>query len=167
MSACAELAGLLAYPREGFKEAFPALSGRLAAEAPEAADALREFGAFVQGRADSELEESFTQTFDLDPTCALEIGWHLYGEDYKRGEFLVEMRRLMRQTGVPEGTELPDHLSHVLAVLSRLDEPEARALAGKALAALAKMRVAAAGKPYDSALRAVEEHLKTRFGGDA
>jgi len=31
-------------------------------------------------------------TFDINPACALEVGWHLFGEDYMRGQFLVRMR---------------------------------------------------------------------------
>jgi nitrate reductase assembly molybdenum cofactor insertion protein NarJ len=56
---------------------------------------------------------------------ALEIGWHLYGEQYKRGEFLVRMRSLLRRHGIAESLELPDHLSHCLLLLPRLEEREA------------------------------------------
>ena len=70
----------------------------------------------------------------------LEVGWHLYGEDYHRGAFLVRMRGLLREHGVPEETELPDHLTHVLPVLGRLDDARAEALArGYVLPALVKM----------------------------
>lgn len=163
-SACAgpinDLAALLAYPRPGLRRTLEEARARLAEASPAAAEALDAFAQFVAGKTDPELEEAFTQTFDLNPACALEIGWHLYGEDYKRGEFLVEMRGLMRRLGVPEDAELPDHLAHVLAVLGRLDEAAARALAEeKILPALAKMRKAAAGHPYDGVLRAIEIHL--------
>lgn len=156
-----ELAALLSYPRAGFRGRFESARRSLSAEAPAAAAALEPFAAFVAASTDEELEEAFTQTFDLNPGCALEIGWHLYGEDYKRGEFLVEMRRLMRRLGVPEDAELPDHLSHVLSVLPLMEREQARELAAqKVLPALAKIRKAAADHPYDGVLRAIEVFLE-------
>ena len=156
-----ELSALLSYPKAGFRDRFESARKSLAAQAPEAAAALEPFAALVAASSDTEMEEAFTQTFDLNPACALEIGWHLYGEEYKRGEFLVEMRRLMRRLGVPEDTELPDHLSHVLAVLPLMEREEARELATeKVLPALAKIRKAAAGHPYDGVLRAIEVFLE-------
>lgn len=156
-----ELAALLSYPRAGFRDVFERARKILSAEAPAACAALEPFAAFVAGSSDTELEEAYTQTFDLNPACALEIGWHLYGEEYQRGEFLVEMRRLMRRLGVPEDTELPDHLSHVLEVLPLMEKGQARELAArKILPALAKIRKAAAGHPYDGVLRAIEVFLE-------
>ena len=156
-----ELTALLSYPRAGFRDIFERARKLLSAEAPAACAALEPFAVFVAGSSDTELEEAFTQTFDLNPACALEIGWHLYGEEYKRGEFLVEMRHLMRRLGVPEDTELPDHLSHVLEVLPLMEREPARELATqKILPALAKIRKAAAGHPYDGVLRAIEVFLE-------
>ncbi|MBI4349946.1 MAG: molecular chaperone TorD family protein [Elusimicrobia bacterium] len=153
----AALAALLEYPGAGFRGALESALGALSAQAPAAAAALEPFAAFAAASSDTELEEAFTHTFDLNPSCALEIGWHLYGENYKRGEFLVEMRRLMRRLEVPEDKELPDHLSHVLAVLPLLETEQARELAEhKLLPALARIRKAAAGRPYDGVLRAIE-----------
>ncbi len=48
-------------------------------------------------------EELYTRTFDLNPVCALEIGWHLFGEDYERGAFLVRMRDQLRRARARRG----------------------------------------------------------------
>jgi nitrate reductase assembly molybdenum cofactor insertion protein NarJ len=70
------------------------------------------------------------------------------------------MRRLLRRLEVPEDKELPDHLSHVLAVLPLMEAEQARELAElKVLRALAKIRKAAAGLPYDAVLLAIEVFL--------
>lgn len=158
----ADFGALLAYPAAGV----PAEAlRRLEAEAPEAARALAPFAAFAAERPAAELEEAYTRVFDLDPSCALELGWHLYGEDYARGAFLVEMRRLMRRLGVAEDGELPDHLLRVLTVLGRLGPEESGALAReKVLPALAKMRAAAGEDPYAAVLRALETFLMSRCG---
>ena len=76
------------------------------------------------------LEEVFTQAFDLSTTNCLEVGWHLYGEDYKRGQFLVRMRAALAEKGIAESLELPDHLSHCLQLLSRLDDEDSEIFVG-------------------------------------
>lgn len=162
MSPIKELAALLAYPGPGFRDSLTRLAARLSVEEPRAAAALEPFTAFAAKSSEADLEEAFIRTFDFNPSCALELGWHLYGENYKRGEFLVELRRLMRRLGVAEGTELPDHLGSVLAVLPLLDAGEAAALVrDKILPALAKMRAAAAGNPYDGVLGTIEVCLNS------
>ncbi len=70
-------------------------------------------------------QEHFTQIFDVNAERSLEMGWHLYGEDYKRGAFLVQMRQMLRQLGIEEGSELPDYLPTLLRALARLHEGKA------------------------------------------
>ena len=78
-------------------------------------------GGFVHHTAEpSALEEAFTGTFDVNPACALEVGWHLFGEEYARGMFLVRMREELRKYGLAESSELPDHVSHVLAIVNAI-----------------------------------------------
>ncbi len=82
------------------------------------------FNNYASLATQSELEENFTYTFDMNPSYCLDIGWHLFGEDYKRGEFLVTMRGLMRKFNVTDTNELPDHIYHVLQVANRMEEDE-------------------------------------------
>ncbi len=89
---------------------------------------LATFGEFRQVYAKSSLagmQEAFIQAFDHNTQRSLDIGWHLYGESYNRGAFLVEMRRLLKSFELTESTELPDHLTHTLRVLGRLPNHEA------------------------------------------
>lgn len=78
----------------------------------------------------AELQEQYTQIFDMNPGTCLDLGWHLYGENYDRGAFMVKMRELLRDQGITESSELPDHLTHILAVLPNLI-PEDRLAFGK------------------------------------
>ncbi len=89
---------------------------------PEAHRALREFACAMGLLSPTELEELYTRTFDINPSASLEVGWHLYGEQYERGSFLVLMRQQLRVYGVEEGSELPDHLTHVLRLFARMDD---------------------------------------------
>jgi nitrate reductase delta subunit len=118
------------------------------------------------GMSTEALQELYVQTFEFNPACTLEVGWHLYGENYERGEFLVRMRSELRRYGIAESTELPDHLTHLLPLMARMDHDEAARLAGECLLpAIEKVRAAITGKenPYDSALALIEDALHIGF----
>jgi len=109
------------------------------------------------------MQELYIQTFEFNPACTLEIGWHLFGENYERGEFLVRMRGLLRQHGIAETTELPDHLTHVLQLIGRMEPGEAVRLVGEAvLPALEKIRLPD-DNPYREVLDTVREKLTADF----
>lgn len=139
----ARLAVLLSYPGAGYRRHADECLLALRNTPAEAHAEFQKFHAGIAGLSNEEVQELFTRTFDLNPLCTLEIGWQLYGEDYQRGEFLVKMREHLREYGVEESGELPDHLSHALALLAKLEEAEAQEFAaGYVLPALDKMRTA-------------------------
>ena len=110
-------------------------------------------------------QEVYVQTFEFNPACTLEIGWHLFGENYERGEFLVRMREQLRRHGIAETADLPDHLRHLLLLIDRMDREEAADLAGQfVLPALAKIRSALKDNPYEGLIAAIEEKLAADFG---
>ena len=157
------LAQVLSYPREEYPGVVRQCEQLLRQESPAAARPLEHFAERVRTLPLEDLEELFTRTFDLNPVCCLEVGWHLYGEDYNRGAFLVKMRQLLRSQGVAESTELPDHLSNLLPLFGRLEEQEARHLSVSfVLPALRKMEEGLAGKnnPYEEVLHAVHGLLE-------
>jgi nitrate reductase delta subunit len=114
------LAALLGYPAGDYRSRIQAARESLGGDA-ESRELLERFAAAVTPLSQESLQELFIQTFDLSPVCTLEVGWHLYGENYDRGAFLVRMRQQMREHGVAESDELPDHLTHVLQVLGRME----------------------------------------------
>jgi nitrate reductase delta subunit len=144
-----DLAALFRYP----DDLYPELCRR--AGLPGMADAM-------QARCTAEIQEMFIAAFDWNPSMALDLGWHLYGEQYARGEFLVTMRGELRRYGILESAELPDHLTHVLELMSRMD-----AVAGENFArhyaapAVAKLLVAAESckSPFSPAIRAVRDAM--------
>ncbi len=139
----ARTGALLTYPMTGYGRDLPALAAAVEDVAPEAARALAALDDTIRGVPVETLQEWFTQTFDLNPVCALEVGWQLYGEEYERGAFMVQMRQLLRDRAIPERGELPDHLSSLLELLPRLEPDEARDFAASAL-------VPAVGKMLDA-----------------
>ncbi len=122
-------AQLLAYPSADYG----AMVETLVLEAQD--DHLSAFAAATKGYTATDFEELYTRTFDINPISSLEIGWHLYGETYERGSFLVKMRQLLKSLEIPESTELPDHLSHILQALEKLgSSDEANTLVAQYLA---------------------------------
>jgi nitrate reductase delta subunit len=153
-----DLAALLSYPAPHLRPLAAAAHQRVADVHVEAGEELARFAAHVAGSSQWELEELYTRTFDLNPVCALDLGWHLYGEQYERGVFLARMRDLVWSVGLAESSELPDHLTTVLPVVGRLARREAeRFVAAYLRPALARMLAGFGGQgnPYQAVLRAL------------
>lgn len=163
------LARVLTYPGIGYLDEV-ARCRRLCETRTFSADEVRTgvtermnaFASAVEGLAAGDLEELYTRTFDINPVSSLEVGWHLYGETYERGSFLVSMRDLLRRCSIEESHELPDHLTHVINAVGRMEEAEAVAFISKnLLRALDTMLEGFAGKdnPYEHVLTAVKQLL--------
>ena len=113
---------------------------------------------------DPAMQELYVQTFEFNPACTLEIGWHLFGENYERGEFLVRMREQLRRHGIAESTELPDHLTYLLPLVASMDHGEAAQLAGEfILPALAKIRSAIHDNAYEPVIAGIVEKMEADF----
>jgi len=158
---------LLSYPREHVLEASELLYIILQSQLPEAAAEVTQFGAYVEQHSQRELEEVFTATFEINPACALEIGWQLFGEDYDRGLLLVRLRQELRNYGLSESCELPDHLTHVLPLIAAMPEDEAeRFVQACVIPAVNKMweAIVRSDSPYGAVIRALSMVLQSVWG---
>jgi nitrate reductase assembly molybdenum cofactor insertion protein NarJ len=169
------LACLLTYPGEphgplgqldpteaGGGNRYPGAVQVIARACPETTEALERFLGGIAGHAPGELEELYTRTFDNVADRSLEVGWQLFGENYARGALMVRLRELMRRHDVPEHTELPDHLTHVLALLGRAPAELAASLAANQVhQALEKMLegLRAIDSPWTGVLEATDAVL--------
>lgn len=161
------LADVLEYPRADYREKVRVCQEVLESESSPAAEPFRRFTEGICGFSARQLEELFTRTFDLDPLCCLETGWHLFGENYDRGSFLVRMRQELRRLGLEETNELPDHLSLVLRALARMEEDRAADFISDGVApALDKMLEGLAKKenPYRHVIAAVKAAVDSESG---
>lgn len=123
------------------------------------------FESQVSGLIVSDIEELFTKTFDMNPDSCLDLGWHLFGEGYDRGEFLAKMREQLRANGIPEHIELPDHLSHILQLLGTQENEKANELVSKTvLPALVKIKTAVPeDNMFSKPLAALEQFLTENY----
>ncbi|MAE71348.1 MAG: hypothetical protein CME06_12885 [Gemmatimonadetes bacterium] len=150
------LAALYEYPRGDFAERVALCRSIADSRSPGRGDALRDIEERATRMTPGEVEEMFTRSFEINPVCALEVGWHVYGEEYARGALLVNLRKELRRHEIPEITELPDHLTHVLRLLGRAEPELANGIAGRyVLPALRKMLEAVVDKecPYEALLQ--------------
>lgn len=121
-AAYAAAADLLAYPSPERRTAHLRGADVLAQLLPECAGALAPLRALLDLPETAPAEESYCEAFDHCGDRALEIGWHVFGENYARGSFLVFLRERLRAARFDEAGELPDHLSAILRVAPVLDE---------------------------------------------
>ena len=158
---------LLSYPGEQVIEACELLYIILQSELPDAATHIARFGSYVEQHESWELEEAYTSTFDVDPTCALEVGWHLFGEEYDRGLMLVRIREELRKYDLSESCELPDHLTHVLPLIAAMPEDEAQRFVKSCVQpAVLQMResLSKSDSPYRSVIEALALVIQLVWG---
>ena len=156
-------ADLLGYPSGG--EAAIAARGvsALSAEFPEAAALLAEARSFFADAPRERAEEIFTATFDLQASCPPYVGFHLFGEGYKRRIFLAGMNAQYAGSGFSAGGELPDHIAVILRFLatSAGDGQYREIVEDGLIPALSRMvgKFEDAGNPYGNVLRALRSVL--------
>ena len=90
-----------------------------------------------------------------------------FGETRERGGFLAVLRADLERVGIPESIELPDHLSHVLALLGREEPGRAAILAALVAPAVAAVRAALEEREtvYADLLAAVDSLVARRGAG--
>ncbi len=123
---CGPMSALLRYPDGDFRtwlqDAIDGVDGTW----PDAAEALGLFAQALEPTGSVDVEELYTKTFEVQAVCCLEVGYLLFGEDYRRGIFLAQLKDEHRHAGHDCGMELADHISNVLALLGRSDREDLR-----------------------------------------
>ena len=85
---------------------------------PELVSVFTPFAEFVNTNEYYRVEEVYNLTFHIQAICYLDLGYVLFGEDYKRGEFLVNMKKEQEKINHDCGFELPDNLPMVLELFA-------------------------------------------------
>ncbi|TNE76684.1 MAG: hypothetical protein EP333_02250 [Bacteroidetes bacterium] len=118
------IAEVFRYPMEGYRLRMEDCYNYLLAEYPKAAEKFESFVEYVRSHSDFEIEEIFGKTFHIQAICYLDIGYVLFAEDYKRGEFLVQMKKEQEKLNNDCGEELADNLPNVLSLMAILPDEE-------------------------------------------
>jgi nitrate reductase molybdenum cofactor assembly chaperone NarJ/NarW len=115
------LAQLLDYPeqKEGLLSSYHSIAQYL--QQNGIASPAESFGELVQSSTLAELQEDYVAHFDFNPAAAPYLGHHLYGDNQKKGAYMIRVKQeYIRYDFTPTGCELPDHLAVLLGFLAHL-----------------------------------------------
>jgi nitrate reductase assembly molybdenum cofactor insertion protein NarJ len=121
-----KLARLFQYPKNDYKERVKEAETVLTDHYPETHTSFKQFTDFVFNSSHDEITEIFTRTFDVQAITTLDVGYVLFGDDYKRGELLVNLNREHREAGNKCTDELADNLANLLSLLPKMQNHEIR-----------------------------------------
>jgi nitrate reductase assembly molybdenum cofactor insertion protein NarJ len=111
-----QIASIFAYPESGYKDQMNELRTVLYTKYP---DVIPAFEIFYNSLSDSDRvnEEYYLKTFEIEGICCMDMGYVLFGADYKRGDFLAKISHEQKESGNNTGIELADHLPNILTLL--------------------------------------------------
>lgn len=168
MAIYSAFADVLDYPARGLADCL----SEIVLERPEGMASIEAFQNATRGKSIHELQEIYINAFDLRPDCTPNLGYHLFGDDGRRGLFLAELKGRMEAAGLDLGSELPDFLSLVLRYIDRVEADRAPLIEDCMLPALARVAESldATDNPYQHAVRALLsflEHERAALSGAA
>ena len=130
-------ADALEYPREDYHDRLLQLEAIITEYLPDDLQekdgiiySLHKLEEYVRSEDTGLIQEHYSATFDLKPSCTLSVSYHIFGDSYKRGRMLAGLQEYVqrfRLEGVPN--RLPDELPVLLRLLPLLyagDESDAR-----------------------------------------
>jgi nitrate reductase molybdenum cofactor assembly chaperone len=118
------IADLFRYPDENLTSKAKVLLNLFKQQNSAQYEKLASFVASLENLNVKQQQEHFMKTFDVQAICFLDIGYMMFGEDYKRAQLLVNLQKEHTVAGIDCGTELADHLPNVLCLLSKTKNDE-------------------------------------------
>lgn len=112
------IADLFEYPDQQYPEKVSRVKELLAESYPKAAVELEKFIELLPGDNIQTIQALFSRTFEVQAITTLDIGYVLFGDDYKRGELLSNLNREHADANSDCGSELSDHLPNLLRLMS-------------------------------------------------
>lgn len=157
------IAGLFDYPHADFPGRVAEVEKFLDENYQEAGARLKAFADYTRSSTLIEMEELYTRSFDVQAITTLDVGYVLFGDDYKRGEILSNLNREIMKAKLDPGKELADHLPNVLRLLPKLEDEELiKELVSEIIApALTLMIAEFDPKRLEQKNRSYQKHYKT------
>ena len=118
------LADIFRYPDENLSSRMEEFQSLVLEQFPEQKENASRILDTFNSKSVRKQQEYYLKTFDVQAVCSLDIGYVLFGEDYKRAQLLVNLQSEHKAAGVDCGSELGDHLPNVLALLSKTNDPD-------------------------------------------
>jgi nitrate reductase molybdenum cofactor assembly chaperone NarJ/NarW len=161
-------ASVLEYPTTALCVQVDVVASILHASHPQSEVQITIFQEYVNCHTLAALEELYTRTFDLQGVCCPYVGHQLFGESFKRSQFMACLNHAYHARQFSSGAELPDHVSVILRFLAlgTGDEFTQALVCEGLMLAVTKMINELAPhpeNPYRSALQAIQDVLSHAF----
>lgn len=166
------LANMFRYPDEHIAEYSSEFLMMILQELPDKAEEMQQLIDKHSQLPIRKQQEEYLKTFDVQAICYLDIGYVLFGEDYKRAQLLVNLQSEHEKAEVDCGSELGDHLPNVLTLLSKGTDPDFAEELGFIITAPAVRFMLTKFKNinynyYKDLLEVLQEFLKRDFKGES
>ncbi len=89
---------------------------------PNVGEMLQPFTDVISSVSKYELEDLYLRTFEVQSITTLDIGYVVFGDDYKRGELLVNLNKEHQTYNIDCEGELADNLSNILKLINVLED---------------------------------------------
>jgi nitrate reductase molybdenum cofactor assembly chaperone len=157
------LALLFEYPDADYPDRVRDIKDILSGRYSDATAELERFIELLPVNDLQKMQELFTRSFDVQAVTTLDVGYVLFGDDYKRGILLANLNREHRHAGIDTGTELADYIPNLLRLMAVIEDEEVlRDLAYAILApALLEMIREFSTERIQKRNKSYEKHYKT------
>lgn len=85
------LSKLMEYPGDVYPDLLNDIESLIENDYPEASKVFQKFGETVSPLSKEALQEIYTRTFEVQAVTTLDLGYLMFGEDYKRGQLLANL----------------------------------------------------------------------------
>ncbi|NOR67558.1 MAG: hypothetical protein GQ528_09410 [Woeseiaceae bacterium] len=118
------LASLFEYPDADYPDRVGDIKDFLSGRYSDATAELDRFIELLPVDDLQKMQELFTRSFDVQAVTTLDVGYVLFGDDYKRGILLANLNREHRHAGIDTGTELADYIPNLLRLMAVIEDEE-------------------------------------------
>ena len=118
------LAALFEYPDSEYPQKVRTVKRAVEDRYPVAAENVERFLGLLPTTDTVAMQELFIRSFDVQAMTTLDIGYVLFGDDYKRGALLANLNREHLAVKNDCGRELADHMPNILRLLPKLEDEE-------------------------------------------
>ncbi len=118
------LAALLEHPKKDYLSIVNSIESQINNYSSEIKNIYRNFISLVSELSIEKTEELYIRTFDVQAVTTLDVGYVLFGDDYKRGELLVNLTKEHKKYNNNCGTELADFLPNLLHLIPKIDQED-------------------------------------------
>ena len=118
------LADLFEYPDNDYPHRVRKVIDLLDGNYTQAVAELERFLELLPATEVRTMQELYTRSFDVQAITTLDIGYILFGDDYKRGELLANLNREHQQVNNDCRRELADHMPNILRLIAKLNKNE-------------------------------------------